>query len=93
MAADVIELAGYETIYLGADVPTDDLLRVVTARAPDLVALAATMPDSAPALDRAITKIQGADPGLIIIFGGQGAQPRREEDGTGPGSEPRAVAS
>ncbi len=79
MAADVIELAGYETIYLGADVPTADLLRVVTARTPDLVALAATMPDSAIALDRAITEIQGADPGLIILFGGQGAQPRQDD--------------
>lgn len=81
MAADVIELAGYETIYLGADVPTADLLRVVTARAPDLVALAATMPDSAPALDRAITGIQDVDPSLIVLFGGQGAQPRRGDGG------------
>jgi MerR family transcriptional regulator, light-induced transcriptional regulator len=32
MAADVVELAGYETIYLGADVPTADLLQAVTAR-------------------------------------------------------------
>jgi diguanylate cyclase (GGDEF)-like protein len=77
MAADVIELAGYETIYLGADVPTADLLGVVTARAPDLVALAATMPDSATALDRAITGIQGADPSLSVLFGGQGARARQ----------------
>jgi diguanylate cyclase (GGDEF)-like protein len=80
MAADVIELAGYETIYLGADVPTVDLLGVVKARAPDLVALAATMPDSATALDRAITGIQGADPSLVVFFGGQGAR-RRQNDG------------
>jgi diguanylate cyclase (GGDEF)-like protein len=77
MAADVIELAGYETIYLGADVPTADLLQVVTARAPDLVALAATMPDSATALDRAITGIQDADPSLSVLFGGQGARARQ----------------
>jgi diguanylate cyclase (GGDEF)-like protein len=77
MAADVIELAGYETIYLGADVPTADLLGVVTARAPDLVALAATMPDSAAALDRAITRIQDADPSASVLFGGQGARARQ----------------
>ena len=76
MAADVIELAGFETIYLGADVPTADLLQVVTARAPDLVALAATMPASSTALDRAIAGIQGADPGLSVLFGGQGARAR-----------------
>jgi diguanylate cyclase (GGDEF)-like protein len=77
MAADVIELAGYETIYLGANVPTADLLGVVMARAPDLVALAATMPDSTTALDRAITGIQGTDPSLSVLFGGQGARARQ----------------
>jgi diguanylate cyclase (GGDEF)-like protein len=77
MAADVIELAGYETIYLGADVPTADLLGVVTARAPDLVALAATMPDSAIALDRAVTGIHDVDPNARVLFGGQGAGVRQ----------------
>ncbi|MDX6635481.1 MAG: hypothetical protein QOF06_1684 [Solirubrobacterales bacterium] len=81
MAADVVELAGYETIYLGADVPTDDLLQAVAARAPDLVGLSATMPGSIPALDRAIAKIQHLDPSLVVLFGGQGARPRKRDDG------------
>lgn len=80
MAADVLELAGYETIYLGADVPTDDLLRAVAARAPDLVGLSATMPDSVPALDRAISEIQSLDPSLTVFFGGQEARPRERDD-------------
>ncbi len=80
MAADVIELAGYETIYLGADVPNPDLLQAVTARAPDLVALAATMPGSATALDRAIAGIQDADPSQIVLYGGQGARLREGDD-------------
>ena len=80
MAADVLELAGYETIYLGADVPTDDLLKAVAARAPDLVGLSATVPDSIPALDRAIAEIHRLDPSLIIFFGGQEARPRERND-------------
>jgi diguanylate cyclase (GGDEF)-like protein len=80
MAADVIELAGYETVYLGADVPTNDLLGAIAARAPDLVALGATMPHSTVALEHAISEIQRADPNLIVLFGGQGARPRREDD-------------
>ncbi len=80
MAADVIELAGYETIYLGADVPTDDLLQAVATRAPDLIALAATMPNSAPALDRAISEIHRANSNLIVLFGGQGARPRQGDE-------------
>jgi diguanylate cyclase (GGDEF)-like protein len=81
MAADVVELAGYETIYLGADVPMDDLLQAVAARSPDLVGLSATMPGSLQTLDRAIVEIRRVDPKLIVLFGGQGARPREKNDG------------
>ena len=81
MAADVVELAGYETIYLGADVPTDDLLQAVTARSPDLVGLSATMPGSIQTLDRAIAEIQRVNPDLLVFFGGQGVRPRERNDG------------
>ncbi len=81
MAADVVELAGYETIYLGANLPTEDLLREVAAWAPDLLALSATMPGCVPALDRVISAAHLAYPRLPVVFGGQGARPR--EDGSG----------
>jgi diguanylate cyclase (GGDEF)-like protein len=81
MAADVVELAGYETIYLGADVPTVDLLQAVAARSPDLVGLSATMPSSIKALDCAIAGIQRANPNLIVLFGGQGVRPRERNAG------------
>jgi diguanylate cyclase (GGDEF)-like protein len=81
MAADVIELEGYETVYLGADVPTDDLLGAIAARSPDLVALGATMPHSTAALERAIAEIRRADPSLIVLFGGQSAGAPRGQEG------------
>lgn len=81
MATDVIELAGYETIYLGADVPTVDLLQAIAARSPNLVGLSATMPGSIPALERTIAEIWRLNPNLIVLFGGQGAQPRGGGDG------------
>jgi diguanylate cyclase (GGDEF)-like protein len=81
MAADVVELAGYETIYLGADVPTDDLLQAVAARSPDLVGLSATMPRSIQPLDRSIAEIQRVNPDLIVFFGGQGVRPRERNGG------------
>jgi diguanylate cyclase (GGDEF)-like protein len=81
MAADLVELAGYETIYLGADVPTKDLLRAVAARSPDLVGLSATMPSSIQVLDCAIAEIQRVEPDLIVLFGGQGVGPRERNDG------------
>jgi diguanylate cyclase (GGDEF)-like protein len=81
MASDVIELAGYETIYLGADVPTADLLQAVAARSPNLVGLSATMPSSIPALERTIAEIRRFNPSLIVLFGGQGAQLSGGDDG------------
>ena len=75
MAADVIELAGYETIFLGADVPLDDLLQTVGARGPDLVLLSATMPAAGAALEGSIGAIQRLDPELVVLYGGQGARP------------------
>ncbi|HEX3172796.1 MAG TPA: diguanylate cyclase [Solirubrobacterales bacterium] len=80
MAGDVVELAGYETIYLGADVPTDDLLQAVATRSPDLVGLSATMPSSIQALDRAVAEIQRVNPNLVVLFGGQGVRPRERND-------------
>ncbi len=80
MAADVIELAGYETIYLGADVPTADLLRAVATRSPDLVGLSATMASSRPVLDRVIAELRRLDPGPVLLLGGQGVEPRAEGD-------------
>jgi diguanylate cyclase (GGDEF)-like protein len=71
MASDVIELAGYETTYLGADVPMVDLLQAVAARAPNVVGLSATMPGSIPMLERTIADIRRLDPNLIVLFGGQ----------------------
>ncbi len=81
MATDVIELGGYETIYLGADVPTADLLQAVATRSPNLVGLSATMPGSTTALERAIAEIRRLNPNLIVLFGGRGARPRGEDDG------------
>ncbi|HEY4779447.1 MAG TPA: diguanylate cyclase [Solirubrobacterales bacterium] len=81
MAADIIELAGYNTVYLGADVPTEALIAAAMARAPDLIALAATMPDSASALDHAVSELGRVGPGLQILFGGQGARPSPGNEG------------
>lgn len=81
MATDVIELAGYETIYLGANVPTADLLQAVAARSPNLVGLSATMPSSIPALERTIAEIRRLNPNLMVLFGGRGAQLSGGDDG------------
>jgi MerR family transcriptional regulator, light-induced transcriptional regulator len=76
MAADLLEDAGFDTVYLGADVPTEALLQAVETLSPDLVALTATMPRLAPQLESVAAELRQADPGLGLLIGGQAASPR-----------------
>jgi MerR family transcriptional regulator, light-induced transcriptional regulator len=76
MAADILEDTGFETIYLGADVPTPTLLQAVAVTTPDLVVLAATMPTLAPRLEEVAAAVQEAHPGVEVVIGGQAASPR-----------------
>lgn len=76
MAADVLEDAGYESLYLGADVPTDALLRAADTFSPDVVALAATLPSLAPRLQAVAGEVRRVYPRLGLLVGGQAASPR-----------------
>ncbi len=75
MAADVLEDAGFHTIYLGADVPTDALLQAVGSLAPDLLVLSATMPELAPRLDEVAGTAHRSHPRMNLLIGGQAASP------------------
>lgn len=76
MAADVLEDAGFQVVYLGADVPTDALLQAVASLSPDLLALSATMPGLAPRLEEVADEVRGAHPGVNLLLGGQAASSR-----------------
>lgn len=76
MAADVLEDAGYEALYLGVDVPTEALLRAVESLSPDLVGLAATLSSLAPRLEAVAGEVRRAHPRLRLLVGGQAASPR-----------------
>lgn len=75
MAADVLEDAGFEVIYLGADVPTEALLQAVKSLSPDLLALSATMPELAPRLEEVSAEVRRLHPDVSLIVGGQAATP------------------
>ncbi len=72
MAADVLELAGYEVIYLGGDVPLEALVGAIEAREPELVGLSSTLPPEDSSLAGAIARLQADFPALPILLGGQG---------------------
>lgn len=68
--SDFLELAGFEVRYLGADVPLDDLARMVREEKPDLLALSVTMSFNARALRAAVERVRKEAPGLPILVGG-----------------------
>jgi MerR family transcriptional regulator, light-induced transcriptional regulator len=71
MAADLLEDLGFQTLYLGADVPTEALLQAVEELSPDLLGLSATMPGSTPRLEDTVARMSGAHPRLSVMVGGQ----------------------
>jgi diguanylate cyclase (GGDEF)-like protein len=72
MAADVLELGGYEVNYLGEDVPLDALLTATRSRDPDLVGLSGTLTGGDSSLATAASALEEAFPDLPILLGGQG---------------------
>jgi diguanylate cyclase (GGDEF)-like protein len=70
MAADVLELGGYEVNYLGADVPQDALVEAVESREPDLIGLSSALSPEPVSLLTAISRLRAAFPDLPIIAGG-----------------------
>ena len=70
LAADALDLAGFEVRFLGANVPTDSLLSMISAQKPDLVALSVAMVFNIPALRIAVTRIRERNPELPIAVGG-----------------------
>ena len=84
MAADVLEGAGYDVAYLGADVPSDALIDAVTRFQPALVGLTATSAATAGIAAGLIDDLRTIDPAPAILVGGQGFD---SQVGLAPGVE------
>nr|WP_263429779.1 cobalamin-dependent protein [Nannocystis pusilla] len=69
LVADVLELDGFEVRYLGANVPTDELVGEVQAEQPDLIGLSVTMSFNLPALRAAVVGVRGAGERPLFIGG------------------------
>lgn len=70
--ADFFEMDGWDTIFLGANVPGPDLIRTLQDRKPDVLGISATLTPHVAAVARTIAEVRGA-PGcsdMKIIVGG-----------------------
>jgi methanogenic corrinoid protein MtbC1 len=70
MASDFLEMAGFDVRFLGANVPTEHLVRMVQEQKPDLLALSVTMTYHLPALREAVEQVRPVAPTLPIAVGG-----------------------
>lgn len=68
--ADLIEIAGHTAIYLGADVPTRDLVRACETFDTAAIVLSATLTIHTPVIAEAIRAIRDAGEYRIIVGGG-----------------------
>ena len=73
MVCDLLEMEGWDTVFLGATVPLDDLVRMVRERRPQVVALSASIAPNVSRVGEAIRAIRGAVPGRtpLIAVGGR----------------------
>lgn len=73
MVCDLLELAGWDTTYLGATVPNESLVDMVQQRRPHVVALSVSLPPHLPRLGAMIQAVRGAlpepDQPLILVGG------------------------
>ncbi|HEX2077641.1 MAG TPA: B12-binding domain-containing protein [Longimicrobium sp.] len=73
MICDLLEMEGWDTVFLGASVPVDDLVAMVVARRPAAVALSAAITPHLARVREAVGAIRRAVPGdgPVIMVGGR----------------------
>lgn len=71
IVADIFELHGWRSYFLGANTPLPDLLQQIDRQRPDVVGLSLSIYFNLPALLRAHTAVRKAFPDQTLIVGGQ----------------------
>ncbi len=73
MVADFFEMEGWDTYYVGANTPTDSLLKTIEEQKPDILGLSVTMSYNLPKLSELINRIRTETnvPQMKIIIGGR----------------------
>ena len=75
MVADILEGAGYDVVYLGADVPLDALLDACRRYRPAVVGLTASMALNVPTLLHELAEISRLDDPPLLVAGGRALGP------------------
>ena len=71
MVADVFEMKGWESFFLGASIPVSELIRFIRRIKPDLVAVSLSVYFNFANLLKMLEELRRVFPNLQIILGGQ----------------------
>ncbi len=71
MVADLLELNGWDTLFLGASTPETAVCAMAAERRPDLVCLSVSLSINLPRVTTTIAAIRQQQPSLTILVGGQ----------------------
>lgn len=72
MVSDIFELQGWNSHFLGANTPSDDLSKYIELAKPDMLSLSMSIDKHLEFLEKTIVKIREKYPYLTILIGGQG---------------------
>lgn len=72
MVSDIFEMHGWDTIFLGANTPIDELLRTVREHPAHLIGLSLSVYFHLPEMERMIDRFHEECPDIPIVIGGQG---------------------
>jgi len=72
MVADVFEMKGWDTFFLGTGIPVHEMIRYAKSLRPDLFALSISIYFHLPVLEAMIGQIRQEFPETNILVGGQG---------------------
>ncbi len=71
MVADIIEMHGWRSYFLGANTPLEDLLKLINEKKPTATAFSLTLYFNIDALIGALTRVRESHPTLPLLVGGQ----------------------
>ena len=71
MVADVFEMRGWDSYYLGADIPAGELVRLVRDIRPDAAGLSMSLYFHLDSLKKTLRRLRDGFPDLAVIVGGQ----------------------
>lgn len=71
MISDTFEMHGWNSLFLGSNIPANELIAFLQLSKPDLLALSLSLYFNLPSLEKMIIKVQETFPELPVLVGGQ----------------------